>query len=76
MRHKTGWIGGLTGALVVGGAVLGRGPQVPARPATATVQVAPPAPAVTRGRPLFAPACSAMYRSDGCDMARHATWKA
>ena len=75
MRRKTGWIGGMIGGLVVSGAVLARSPQPPMHAASAA-QVAPPAQAVARGRPLFAPACSAMYRSDGCDMTRHATWKA
>ena len=72
--HGSGWIGGLTGVVVVCGAVLARSPAPPARPAMA--QVAAPVPVATHGRPLFAPACSAMYRTDGCEMARHATWKA
>ena len=74
MRHGSGWIGGLAGVVVVGGAVLARSPAPAVRPALA--EVAAPLPAVTRGRPLFAPACSAIYRTDGCEMARHATWKA
>ena len=74
MRHGSGWIGGLAGLAVVGGAVLARSPSSPPRAATA--QVAAPLPAVMHARPLFAPACSAVYRTDGCEMARHATWKA
>ncbi len=74
MRHGSGWIGGLAGVVVVGGAVLARSPAAAPRPAVA--QAAAPSPTVTRGRPLFAPACSAVYRTDGCEMARHATWKA
>ena len=74
MRHGSGWVGGLAGMVVVGGAVLARSPSPPPRPAMA--QAAAPVPAVAHGRPLFAPACSAVYRMDGCEMARHATWKA
>ena len=74
MRHGSGWIGGLAGLVVVGGAVLARSPSPPLRAAAA--QVATPLPAATHARPLFAPACSAVYRTDGCEMARHATWKA
>ena len=74
VHHGSGWIGGLAGVVVVSGAVLARSPAVPPRPAVA--QVAAPSPAVTHGRPMFAPACSAVYRMDGCEMARHATWKA
>ena len=74
MQHGSGWIGGLAGVVVVGGALLARSPAPLQRPAVA--QVAVPSPAVTRGRPLFAPACSAVYRMDGCETARHATWKA
>ncbi len=74
MHHGSGWIGGLAGVVMVGGAVLARTPAAPPRPVT--VQAVAPAPAVTHGRPLFAPACSAVYRMDGCEMARHATWKA
>ena len=74
VTHGSGWIGGLAGVVVVGGAVLARNPAAPARPALA--QVAAPLPAATHGRLLFAPACSAVYRTDGCEMARHATWKA
>jgi hypothetical protein len=75
MRHNPGWIGGLIGVAVVGGALLARSPQAPVY-AASTAQVTPPVQAAVRGRPLFAPACSAVYRSDGCEMARRATWKA
>lgn len=74
MQHGSGWIGGLAGVVVVGGAVLARSPVQP--PQAAVMQVAAPLPMVTHGRPLFAPACSAVYRTDGCEMTRHATWKA
>lgn len=74
VHHGSGWIGGLAGIVVVGGAVLARSPAAP--PRVSAAQVAAPLPEVTRSRPMFAPACSAMYRTDGCETARRATWKA
>ena len=76
MHHVPSWIGGLTGVLAVGGALLARNPALPVRPAPSVAQIAAPLAAVPHGRPLFAPTCSAVYRMDGCEMARRATWKA
>ncbi len=76
MQHASSWIGGLAGVLTVGGTLLARGPVLPARQVPAVAQVAIPSVVVSHGRPLFAPTCSAVYRMDGCEMARRATWKA
>ena len=76
MHHVPSWIGGLTGMLAVGGVLLARGPVPPARQTPVVAQVATPSAVVPHGRPLFAPTCSAVYRMDGCEMARRATWKA
>ncbi|MGI3778698.1 MAG: hypothetical protein ACRYGC_15520 [Janthinobacterium lividum] len=74
MQHGSGWIGGLAGIVMVGGAVLARSPAQ--LPRAAVAQIAAPLPMAAHGRPLFAPACSAVYRTDGCEMTRHTTWKA
>ena len=76
MHHVSSWIGGLAGVLTVGGALLARGPVLPERQVPAVAQVAAPSAVVSHSRPLFAPTCSAVYRTDGCEMARRATWKA
>lgn len=76
MHHVSGWIGGLAGVLVVGGALLARNPALPVLATPDVARTAAPSAAVPHGRPLFAPTCSAVYRMDGCEMARRSTWKA
>ena len=78
MQRNPAWIGGVTGLVVVAAAILARTPP-PLASAHAAETQAPSAvlaePRSPRSHALFAPACSAVYRMDGCTQPHHA-WKA
>ena len=77
MQQFSTWIGGVTGLLVAGGAILARSPEHPSSFAKSSVpqMLENPAKGTGHSRILFAPACSAVYRADGCTQPHH-VWKA